>query len=214
MRSNRNITRRAMPVFALFAVALCPGLASAQVREVVVGVTPTCPYGLTACWAGAYEALGRMDGVESVDKAPNAYNCSAAVRFKGEGLPDPERWASQFKAVVDQAYGFRGVEVTVAGQVEKSGESLVIRVPGVEKPIALKALEHKIQLNPKKGEARQPEPEEHDAYDHLAKQLKAAEGGVLKVQLTGPLTKSTKGYSVEVREFFQPAKPAKDQSKK
>ncbi len=213
MRTNDVFSRRALPLFALLTVAFWPIKASAQVREVVVGITPTCPYGLTACWAGAYKALGRMDGVESVDKAPNAYNCTAAVRLKGQGLPDPEKWASQFKSMVDKAYGFRGIEVTLAGQVEKDGDELVMKVVGVEKPILLGAFEHKLQLNAKKAALRQPEPDERKAFDELASQVKSTDGGVVKVQLTGPLTKSAKGFKVEVREFFQPAEEAKDHPK-
>ena len=202
MRSNRDFARRTLPLYAFLTVASWAGSATAQVREVVVGITPTCPYGLTACWAGAYEALGRMEGVESVEKTPNAYTCSAEVHMKGGGLPDPDRWASQFKAMVDQAYHFRGVEVTVSGDVERAENGLVMRVPGVEKPIALGPLRQKIQLNPKKRVIRQPEPDERDAYEQVMSKVKADDKSGRKVQVTGPLTKSDKGYALEIREFF------------
>ncbi len=60
----------------------------------------------------------RMECVESVDKTPNAYNCTASVHLKDNSLPDPDKWAEQFKKTVDQAYGFRGVEVSISGTVE------------------------------------------------------------------------------------------------
>src|SRR5258705_9856684 len=47
--------------------------ASAQVTEVVVGITPTCPYGISACSAVANEALGQLEDVESVAKIPDSY---------------------------------------------------------------------------------------------------------------------------------------------
>ena len=134
-----------------------PSPPRAQVREVVVGVTPTCPYGLMACWAGAYEALVRIDGVESVEKTPNAYNCTASVRLKGNGLPDPDKWASQFKAMVDQAYGFRGVEVTVSGQLEGRRRPRP-PVPGVEQPIAVGHSVTSFSGTPRRGPASNPSP--------------------------------------------------------
>src|SRR6516225_6135458 len=135
------------PAAALVALVLWPAAAGAQVREVVVGVTPTCPYGIKACWAGAYEALGRMAGVASVDKSPDAYNCTGAVRLKGKGLPDPDKWAAQFKAVVDRAYLFRGVEVTVEGKLQATKDGLAVRIPGVAAPLPLAPLKNKLQWN-------------------------------------------------------------------
>jgi galactose oxidase len=201
MRSIRNFVRRALPLCSLLAVASWAGPATAQVREVVVGITPTCPYGLAVCWAGAYEALGRMEGVESVDRTPNADVCTAAVRVKGGRLPDPEKWASQFKAMVDEAYAFRGVEVTVSGTLEGGDDGLVLRVPGVETQIAPGPLRHKLQWNPKEVALREPETDERDAYQQLASRVKDAKGEGLKVQMTGPLTKSDRGYTLEVRAF-------------
>src|SRR5207249_890529 len=154
----------ALPPCALLAFALWAEPAGAQVKKVDVGITPSCPYGLAACWAGAYEALGRLEGVESVEKTPNGDNCTAGVRLKGHGLPDPDQWASQFKAMVDQAYQFRGVEVTVSGKLEGGDAGLVLQVPGVEQPIALAPLRHKLQWNPKKEAPHQPEPDERDAH--------------------------------------------------
>lgn len=143
-----------------------------------------------------------MEGVESVEKTPNGDNCTARVHLKGHGLPDPDKWASQFKAMVDQAYGFRGVEVTVSGQLEGGDGGLVLRIPGVEQPIAVGPLRHKLQWNPKKGARQQPEPDERDAHQQLASKLKDAKAGEVRVQVTGPLTKSNQGYILEVREFI------------
>ena len=165
------------PAASLLALALWPASAEAQIREVVVGVTPTCPYGIKACWGGAYEALARMEGVKSVDKSPDAYNCTGAIRLQREALPDPDKWATQFKSVVDQAYLFRGVEVTVAGSLEKTDDGFVVRVPGIAAPLRLAPLEHKLQWNFKKGAARQPEPDEKDAHDAIAGDSKDAKEG-------------------------------------
>src|SRR4051794_39145027 len=122
----------------LFSIAC--GTSQGQIREVVVGITPTCPYGLSACWGGASEALTAMAGVRSVAKAPDAYNSTATVSLKGEGLPDVQRWRSEFKGKANEVYDFRGIEVTVDGQVASSGTRLEITVPGLHSPLPLSPL--------------------------------------------------------------------------
>jgi hypothetical protein len=184
-------------------LALSPRPASAQVREVVVGITPNCPYGIKACWGGAHEGLRKLEGITSVDTSPDAYNCTGGVRLKGKGLPDPDKWAAQFKEAVDQNYAFRGVEVTVEGVLEKKEDGLTIRVPGIDEPLHLAALHNKLQWNFKKGAARQPEPDEKDAFDALSCVVKISKGPGAKIVATGPLRKEANGYVLEVREFIR-----------
>jgi galactose oxidase len=198
-----------LPVLTL---ALGASSSRAQVSEVVVGITPSCPYGIGACWAGAYEALGRLDGVKSVARTPNAYNCTAIVHLKSASLPDVEHWTEQFKSMVGQLYEFRGVEATVEGLVEQNDGGLVVRLPGLEQPVALLPLEHKLQWNFKRGAARQPEPVEQASFDELRARRRAATSGELRVQVTGPLRKTEKGTVLEVRECF-PLEPIKDLSR-
>ena len=203
--------RRAVWVsIPLLAPALWAGPAGAQVTDVVVGVTPSCPYGIGACWAGAYEALGRLDGVKSVAQHPDSYNCTARLEMKAGGLPDVDRWADQFKSFVGQVYTFRGVELTAEGSVEAAGDGLTLKVPGVDQPIPLTALKNKLQWNFRKSSARKPEPDEQDAYAQLLDARKKAKPGDLKVQVTGPLKKTGQGVVLEVREYFPMAPPAGD----
>jgi len=190
---------------AIVATVAANAPAHGQVHEVVVGVTVACPYENAiegSCWSGAYWALLTIDGVKEVDRAANGYNCTARIQLKEAGLPDLQKWAEQFKAVVDQSYTFRGVEITAVGTVTSTDAGLVITIPGVKDPIPLASLQHKLQWNAMKKAARQPEPDERDAYDKLAVQLKAAKGGELKVKVTGPLLKLDQGITLEVREFF------------
>jgi hypothetical protein len=176
--------------------------ARAQVTEVVVGVTPTCPYGISACWAGAYEGLGKLEGVRSVAKQPNAFNNTARVYLNHKELPDPAAWAKQFQKAVGDAYKFRGVEVTVKGTVEEKDGKLAVRVPGLKEPLPLKGLTEKLQWNFKKAAARQPEPDEADALKQLAAAHQKARGGGFRVEVTGPLRTAEGGPVLEVREFF------------
>jgi hypothetical protein len=189
----------------ILALVVCAEPAWAQVHEVVVGITTTCPYENAiegGCWSGARSSLMELEGIKSVKESANGYTCTARVYLKDRGLPDPDKWASQFKELVGQSYVFRGVEVTVIGTVASGDGGLVLRIPDVERPVAIRPLEHKLQWNARKGAPRQPEPDERDAYGQLASQVKDSKGGELKLMVTGPLRKSDMGYTLEVREFF------------
>jgi hypothetical protein len=189
----------------LLALALGAEPAEAQFREVVVGVTTTCPYENAiegSCWSGAYFALMKLEGVKAVDESANGYTCTARVYLKEMALPEPEKWAKQFKENVGQTYIFRGVEATVTGSVESHDSGPVLRVSGLDQPIALRPFEHKLQWNARKGAARQPEPDERVAYQQLATRVKDATEKGLKVVVTGPLTRTESGYDIEIREFF------------
>jgi galactose oxidase len=180
----------------------------AQVTDMVVGVTPTCPYGLSACWGGAYEALGRLDGVDSVAKTPDSYNCTAHVHVKVDGLPNFEKWPDQFKSLVGEVYIFRGVEATIEGSIDDEEGVLVLHTPGIKSRIVLGPLQRKLQWNFRKGAARQPEPDERDAYPQLAARKKESKDAAFKVQATGPIKATDKGYILEIREFFPVAPKA------
>jgi galactose oxidase len=201
-----DFTRRCVPL--TLALALWASPAAAQVTEVVVGVTPTCPYGISACWPGAREGLGRLSGVESVAEAPDSYNCTGVVRLKHGRLPDIDKWPKQFAAVVGEVFIFRGVEVTARGTVEGKGDKLLLRVPGVKEPIPLAPLRNKLQWNFRKGAARQPEPDERRAWKGLAAGKRKAKAGTFQVEVTGPLRRSGKKLVLEVREYF-PERPAR-----
>jgi hypothetical protein len=144
-----------------------------------------------------------------VTTVPDNYNCTAEIRLRGSALPNPEVWAKGFRAQVGEAYHFRGVEVTVVGTLDRQGDSFVVRVPGVERPIPLAPLRHKLQWNFHKEAVRQPEPDERAAYDQLAEMAGRSRAKALKVQLTGPLPRSESGVILEVREFFD-VTPGKD----
>jgi galactose oxidase len=201
-------TRRAVCItLAFLAFALPTGKVEAQVTEVIVGITPSCPYGIGACWSGAYEALGTLGGIKSVSEAPDAYNCTARVYLKESALPEVSLWAEQFKSRVGRIYEFRGAEVTVLGTLETRGDGVLMRVPGVAEPIPLEPLRAKLQWNFRKARARQPEPDEKDAYQQLVQKKNTAGSEAFKVQVTGPLEKTGAGFSIQVREFFPMATP-------
>jgi galactose oxidase len=195
--------RRGQVLAAAVLGLAVPTTAAAQVsRDVVVGVTPTCPYGIAACGTGAREGLLRVEGVRLVANTPDKYNCTFDVRLEAGALPDLDRWRRQFKAVVGDAFGFRGVEVTVTGALSERDGALTLRADGLKEPITLAPFEHKLQWNFRAGTAREPEPAEAEAYKRLKAAYRKAAGRPEKVELTGPLRAGTRGPVVEVREYF------------
>ncbi len=167
--------------------------------QISVGITPTCPYGLTGCWAGAMEALQQLESVDSVTNTPDAYNCTGLIRTKDGALPDPEKWRTQFAKLVGKQYIFRGIELTMEGDVEVKDGSVFLKSDHLPKPLLLKPLQNKLQWNFAKQHARGAEKEEAEAYQQLQT---AAQNGPLRIKITGPLQFTATDSALEVREFF------------
>jgi len=176
--------------------------AYAEVREIVVGVTPTCPEGFGTCWPGIYHGLGEINDVELVSQTPDVYNCTVEVRLKKPGLPHFVGWLRHFESKGDRQIALRGVEVTIEGQVRKQKDNLVIQLPDIDRPLPLAPLAHKLQWNLRKGRARQPEPDEAAAYDQLVEQFTKSGGDAMHALLIGPLQATKDGNLLEVREFY------------
>ena len=170
---------------------------------VVVGVTPTCPYGLSACWAGAVEALKHMHGVKVVRPLPNAQDSTAYVYLEHDGLPDLEVWPEQFAAIANGTHLFRGVEVTLENVLitDQTG-TLIMHGNDIRPPILLEPIEasDKIQWDVKEGALKPLAPEESDAYVRLQQKVKDA-GGSLTATVIGPIKKFDGGYILKVRQF-------------
>jgi hypothetical protein len=178
---------------------------------VVVGVTPTCPYGISACWAGAYEALTHLHGVRLVRPVPNAQDSTAYVYLAHNGLPDLELWRTQFAAIANGTHILRGVEVTIEDVLNAhAGETLIMHGNDVRPPLLLQPMEatDKIQWDATKGSPKPSNALEMNAYLQLQQQVKSA-GGAINATVTGPLRTSDHGYVLEVREFSIPAADGK-----
>jgi galactose oxidase len=170
---------------------------------VVVGVTPACPYGISACWGGAYESLTHMHSVRLVRPVPNAQDSTAFVYLEHEGLPDLDAWSSEFARMANGTHVFRGVEVTVAGLMEmREGGSLVMNGNDTRPPLLLQPMEaaDKIQWDAATRAPKPLDPLEQDAFLRLLGEVKKA-GGSLHATVTGPLKKSGDVYILEVRVF-------------
>jgi galactose oxidase len=169
---------------------------------VVVGLTSNCPYGLGACWGGAHEALNRLEGVGVVNPIADAKDSTAEVFLARPGLPPLNRWVEEFRAIVNDRYEWRGVEITLSGVVEERDGSLSL-ASGQDGPsVRLAPLNpaEKIQFD-NTARARQPlQASEAHAYDKLAAAVKTKPEGQ-HATVTGPLEETPSGYVLYVRLF-------------
>jgi galactose oxidase len=202
-------TRAAAPFRVLAAKVPTPVEEDAAIQKheanpaVVVGVTPTCPYGISACWGGAYEALKSLHGVRLVRPIPNAEDSTAHVYLEHGGLPDLDLWRTQFATVANGTHILRGVEVTVAGVVDtQEPDTLIMRGNDTRPPLHLESIvaADKVQWDATTRAAKPLDPLEQNAYATLAGEAKNA-GGSFAVTVTGPLKKAADGYALEVRRF-------------
>lgn len=170
--------------------------------QVIVGITGTCPYGIGACWGGAYEALGRLAGVAFVSPVPDTDDSTAEVFLEGDSLPALDRWEEQFRKIVNGTYEMRGVEVTLRGTITQQDGTLLLISRGQKPPVPLKPLQayEKIQWNHRERECKPLEPSEAGAYNTLVAAVTdlAPEH---EVTVTGPLKRAATGYDLHIRSF-------------
>ena len=175
---------------------------AAKGTAVVVGITGTCPYGIGACWGGAYEALCRLQGVNLVSPVPNTDDSTAEVFLEDERLPALEQWHEQFRRIVNGTYEMRGVEVTLQGVIEARDGQLLLAGSRQRPSVQLAPLPatDKIQWD-HAAQTRKPlEGDEALAYERLAAASRNSPDGQ-RVTVTGPLRQTDVGYQLRVRLF-------------
>jgi hypothetical protein len=175
---------------------------AAKGTAVVVGITGTCPYGIGACWGGAYEALGRLEGVDLVSPVPNTADSTAEVFLKDERLPVLDQWYEQFRRIVNGTYEMRGVEVTLQGGIEEREGKLFLAGSGQRPAVQLTPLSatDKIQWNHTIRDRKSLEGDEALAYEKLAAASTGLPDGQ-QVTVTGPLKQTEAGCQLHVRLF-------------
>jgi galactose oxidase len=174
---------------------------------VVVGLTPVCPYGLGACWGGAYDALQQITDVDVVRPLPNQPDSVAFVYLKQDVLPDIDVWRKEFAKTANASYHMRGIEMTLSGAVTmKSGgatEQLTLAGTSTRPEVTLAPFHQssKIQYDMWAKIPREMSGAEADAYKQLCSAVKSKRTG-LTVQVTGRLHKGNNGgYSLDVRSW-------------
>ena len=169
---------------------------------VVVGITPSCPYGIGACWGGAFDALQQMSGVEIVRPLPDMADSTAFVYLQEDTLPDLDLWRDQFAKVANGSYVMRGIEMTVSGTVSEDLARLTLAGTATRPDLILAPLQaaDKIAWDFARRVNRPMSDDEAAAYAKLSAALAGSPAGVT-VQVTGPLKKDGADFALEVREF-------------
>jgi hypothetical protein len=177
-------------------------LAAAKGTAVLVGITTTCPYGLSACWGGAHEALSRLEGVELVNPIADADDSTAEVVLNNTGLPPLARWVEQFNDIVNERYRWRGVEVTLAGDVEERDGNLHLAAHQRRPAVLLGPLtaSAKLQWDNTSHSPKTMDEDEASAFHRLAAAVSDT-GKPRPVTVTGTLDQSKSGYRLLVRTF-------------
>ena len=178
-------------------------VSAASGTQAAIGLTSRCPYGLGACWGGAYEALQKLDRVQSVRPIANAEDSTADVYLHGDTLPDVDRWAEQIARVANGSYDFRGIEVSVTASVRRQNGGLGLTGPLIDRPVGLAPLDQveKVQFDRPTGRAKVATVDELAAYQRLLARYQDARTADLPVRVTGPLRQTAAGWTLHVRNF-------------
>lgn len=176
--------------------------ANATGTHVAIGLTSKCPYGLGACWGGAFDALVKLDGVSAVRPIANAKDSVADVYLHGDTLPDVDRWHAQIQQSANGSYDVRGVELSVTGTLHAEAGLLTLSGPLFRAPLRLEALgaTPKVQFDRTTGKPQSASAEEQNAFARLAA-LTAATGNDRHIRVTGPLTREAATWALHVRAF-------------
>jgi len=173
--------------------------ADARGTRVLIGLTGTCPYGIGACWGGAYDALGRLDGVGFVNPVPDTTDLTGQVFLTDDALPDLNTWTEQFYRIVNGSYHLRGFEVTVRGALRERDGGLLLRDSDTRPEVQLGPLSvDKVQWDRSTAAPQSPDQRELRAYDDL---VAAGLADGTEVTVTGPLTQAGSRHRLQVRVF-------------
>jgi len=165
-------------------------------------VPSVAPYGLAACWGGAYVALRRLPGVAMVRPMADAKDSVAILYLDHDGLPDVANWPKEFEKLANASYAWRGVEVTVEGDLMSRAGNFVFAATVARPQVKLAPLEpaDKVQLNLENGAPRALPEEERTAFENLSKRTGTSTSAV-RATVTGPLKQVDGAFVLEVRKF-------------
>jgi galactose oxidase len=177
-------------------------LAKASGTHAVLGLTSQCPYGLGACWGGAYEALQKLDGVNLVRPIANAEDSTADVWLVGDIVPDVHRWKEQIAQSANGSYHLRGVEISITASLLTDNGTLFANGPHLASPLPLRPLGStpKAQYDRTTKQARPATAAELTAYERLLAQAQSG-AAMPSVRVTGPLVHDVDGWALHVRGF-------------
>jgi hypothetical protein len=174
---------------------------------IVVGLTPTCPYGLGPCWGGAFDALRRIHDVEVVSPMPDQADSVAFVYPKDwELLPDIDAWRRELAQTINSSYELRGIEMTLSGHAKQKQGELTLSVSGTRPRMLVLApftQASQVKWDNKTKSRRRITDSEAAAHRRLQDKLMGrAKGASVQLQVTGTLQKRGTGeFALDVRDF-------------
>jgi galactose oxidase len=156
--------------------------------KVVVGLTPVCPYGLATCWGGAYKALKMLDGVATVLPVADNREAVATLYLAHDGIPDLNAWPAQFAQFANGSYAWRGVEMTLLGEITQVGGAYQLAANADRPAVTLAFLDRadKVQLDHTGGTLNPLPEQEATAYDRLVAETATLAGDTIFL-VTGPI---------------------------
>ncbi|KAF2179647.1 copper radical oxidase [Zopfia rhizophila CBS 207.26] len=173
--------------------------------DTVVGITPSCPYGLGACWGGAFEALQAISEIEVVRPLPNKADSLAYVYLRQDIVPDIDVWAKHFQETTNGSHILRGLEMTLSGVVTKkqlgADQQLTLASTPTRPELVLAPFQEtsKIEWDLLKNAPKPVSEAETGAYAQLSAAVAEHPEGV-ELQVTGRLRKhDANGFFLEVR---------------
>jgi hypothetical protein len=177
-------------------------LAKASGTHAVLGLTSQCPYGLGACWGGAYEALKKLQGVSLVRPIANNSDSTADVWLVGDIVPDIHQWKEQIAHSANGSYHLRGVEISVTASVLTDNGNLIATGPHFTSPLPLRPLEStpKVQYDRAVKRGRPASAAELSAYERLLAQAQSGPT-MTPIRVTGPLIHEAGGWVLHLRDF-------------
>jgi galactose oxidase len=185
------------------------GAADAAGRKVTVGVVSTCPYGLGACWGGAYEALRNLEDVALVNPTPDIDDSTVELFLADQQLPPMATWARQFEGLVNGRYLFRGAEITLRGDIERDAGRLFVAATTDTPRIELTPLSQnqKVQWVHEAQAPHEADEDEVSAYGNLDRAI-GDHSTAFGANVTGPLWQVESAYRLAVRTFQTSASPS------
>ncbi|KAK4547542.1 hypothetical protein LTR36_000499 [Oleoguttula mirabilis] len=182
-------------------------IAQQEEPAVMVGLTPSCPYGLGPCWAGAFEGLHSIKDIAVVRPLPDQDNSVAFVYLKEDKVPDIDEWREQFAQSANGSYGMRGIQLTLSGVVVQKqfgdGDKLLLVGTATRPEVVLAPFkpESILEHDHKAGVLKPVSDQELSAYPSLHSVIASTKAEVA-VNVTGRLNKhGANDFSLDVREF-------------
>jgi hypothetical protein len=183
---------------SLEAAAPAPLRPPPQGTRVVIGLTSRCPYGLAACWGGAYQSLQKLAGVVFVNPVADATTSTAELFLHGNAVPDVDQWKREFHDSANASYEIRGIEISIEGQLSRDGDRSYLTLPdGGRIELEPAAANSKVQWNWDTKARESLTAQEQTASERLAPHSEAGN----RARVTGPLSKQDGRSVIAVRRF-------------